>query len=272
MLSMNLGTFETVFDRPTLSGRFEAVAAAGFSSVQFHYASAGLDSRPVAIPQDIVKWVKGTADAAGIRIAAVSGTYNMVHPDLTVRNHGLASLEAVAASCSALGTSIVTLCTGTRSMKSQWTFHPGNARDDAWSDLVVSMRSALDIADRHGLTFAFEPEPANVARDASRARELLDALAHPRLGIILDPANIIASDRDRSPERVLSDAFDLLGGSVVLAHAKDLDETGNFSPAGTGAVPWKRYRSLLQEIAYDGDVIFHSLTEADVPLATTLLA
>jgi len=37
-------------------------------------------------------------------------------------------------------------------------------------------------------------------------------------------------------------------------------------------VPWKRYRELLDGIGYNGDVIFHSLIEADVPLATTLLA
>ncbi len=268
---MNLGIFETVFERDTFAERFEAVAYAGFSSVQFHYASAGLDSRPTAIPTDVVERVRGAADAAGIRVAAVSGTYNMVHPDPEVRAHGHASLEVVAASCEALGTSIVTLCTGTRSTKSQWTYHHDNARADAWSDLVVSMHSALEIADRYQLTFAIEPEPANVARDATRARELLDTMAHPRLGIILDPANIIASDPDRAPDVVLAEAFDLLGDRIVLAHAKDLSDTGAFCAAGTGIVPWKRYRQLLDGIGYNGDVIFHSLTEADVPLATTLL-
>ncbi len=269
---MNLGIFETVFERSTLAERFAAVATAGFSSVQFHYASAGLDSRPVSIPADVAQHVKAAADAAGIRIAAVSGTFNMIHPDPHVRAHGMASLEAVAASCEALATSIVTLSTGTRSTASQWTFHPVNARADAWSDLLGTMRAALEIADRHQLTFALEPEPANVARDATRARDLLDAMSHPRLGIILDPANIIASDRDRPAEDVLSEAFDLLGDRIVLAHAKDLSDSGKFVPAGTGIVPWKRYRALLEGIGFDGDVIFHSLTEADVPLAATSLS
>ena len=269
---VNLGIFETVFERNTLAERFVAVASAGFSSVQFHYASAGLDSRPTSIPVEVITSVKRAADAAGIRIAAVSGTYNMVHPDPQVRAHGLTSLEAVAASAEALGTSIVTLCTGTRSTKSQWTFHPDNGNAEAWSDLVASMGLALEIADRHGLTFAIEPEPANVARDAARARELLDTMAHPRLGIILDPANIIASDRSRPPVDVLSEAFDLLGHDIVLAHAKDLGEGGEFRPAGTGVVPWDHYKSLLGGIGYTGDVIFHSLAETDVPLAATLLA
>lgn len=269
---MKVGIFETVFERPTLRERFNAVRAAGFSSVQFHYASTGLDSRPTVIPDDVVTQVRSDAAGAGIRIASVSGTFNMIHPDHSVRAHGLASLAAVTASCDALGTSIVTLCTGTRSTRSQWTYHPDNGRDDAWSDLLLTMRSALDIADRQDVTFAFEPEPANVARDAKTARRLLDSLEHPRLKVIMDPANIISSARDRSPETVLSEAFDLLGDSIVLAHAKDLDDDGKFCPAGTGVVPWTRYRSLLEGIAFEGDVIVHSLTEDDVPVARALFS
>lgn len=268
---MRIGTFETVFDRPTLRQRFEAVASAGFSSVQFHYAAGGLESRPTSIADRVVQDVRQDAGDAGIRIAAVSGTFNMIHPDLAVRQHGLASLDAVAASAGGLGTSTVTLCTGTRSTKSQWTYHPDNAGVEAWDDLVKTLASALEVADRTNVTLAFEPEPANVASDAPTARRLLDTLDHPRLKIILDPANIIASDRERAPEYVLSEAFDLLGDSIVLAHAKDLTESGAFCAAGTGVVPWGLYRSLLEGIGYNGDVIFHSLAEADVPAARSLL-
>lgn len=233
---MKFGIFETVFDRSTLREQFCAVAGAGFSSVQFHYTSAGLEARPTTIEDQVVEQVRRDADEAGIRIAAVSGTFNMIHRDLAVREHGLASLEAIAASCEALGTSIVTLCTGTRSTVSQWTSHPDN-----------------------------------VARNAEAARRLLDEMEHPRLKVILDPGNVIASNRERTPDRTLSDAFELLGESIVLAHAKDLSAAGEFCPAGTGVVPWTLYRSLLKGVGFEGDVIFHSLAEEDVPGVRSLL-
>jgi sugar phosphate isomerase/epimerase len=269
---MHVGIFESVFNRPTLSEQFNAVAAAGFASVQFHYASAGLESEPTVIPDRVAKHVRRDADESGIRIAAVSGAFNMIHPEPAVREHGLTSLEAIAATCDALGTSIVTLCTGTRSTVSQWTFHPDNVLDDAWDDLLDTLDAALEIADKYHVTLAFEPEPANVARNAGIARRLLDAFDHSPLKIILDPANIIASDRERPPETVLSDAFDLLGDSIVLAHAKDLSTAGEFCPAGTGVVPWKLYRSLLERTGFEGDVIFHSLAEHDVALAISSFA
>lgn len=268
---MHIGIFETVFERPTLREQFGAVATAGFSSIQFDYASTGLESNPATIPQATVEGVKRNADDASIRIAAVSGAFNMIHPDLTVREQGLASLEAISATCRTLGTSIVTLCTGTRSTKSQWTHHPDNMLSDAWNDLLRSMHEALEIADRHQVTLAFEPEPANVARNAEVAKQLLDALDHPRLKIVLDPANIIASERERAPEDVLAEAFDLLGDSIVLGHAKDLSSAGNFCPAGMGIVPWRFYRLLLEGMGFKGDVILHSLAEENVPLARSLL-
>ena len=110
-----------------------------------------------------------------------------------------------------------------------------------------------------------EPEPANIASGAGKARRLLDEAGSDRLKIVLDRANIVLSDRTRSPEVVLEESFDLLGPDIVFAHAKDLTEDGRFCAAGKGIVPWPRYWDLLERIGYEGDVIYHSLTEADVP-------
>jgi sugar phosphate isomerase/epimerase len=78
------------------------------------------------------------------------------------------------------------------------------------------------------------------------ARSLLDELSSDRLKIILDPANIVAGAMDRPPAESLADAFALLGDDIVVAHAKDVDTTGRFCPAGTGIVPWDTYLALIR--------------------------
>jgi sugar phosphate isomerase/epimerase len=269
---MRLGIFETVFGRPTLREAFEAVRDAGYASVQFDFASAGIGSQPSRVPPHVAQQVRDEAESSGVRIASVSGTFNMIHPDRAVRESGLTSLQAIASTCSTLGCDIVTLCTGTRDTQSMWRGHPDNGSADAWTDLLESLASALAVADRYDVRLVVEPEPANVARDADRARRLLDEIGHPRLKIVLDPANILAGDRDRSPEVALDHAFDLLGDHIILAHAKDLDEQGKFCAAGTGIVPWDHYRRLLQGISYAGDVIFHTLTEEQAKTARAVLA
>ncbi|CAA9548030.1 MAG: hypothetical protein AVDCRST_MAG43-843 [uncultured Thermomicrobiales bacterium] len=268
---MELGIFETVFMRSTLIETFRAVDDAGFSSVQFDFASAGIGSQPEVIPEGIAQRVSEDALRAGIRIASVSGTFNMIHPDRSVRERGLMSLEAIAAACSTLQTDIVTLCTGTRDAESMWRLHPDNGSPDAWTDLSETMERALAIADRHDVRLVIEPEPANVVSNADRAIKLLEEMADPRLKVVLDPANILAGDPDRSPEAALDHAFDLVGGHIVLAHAKDLDGNGSFCAAGTGIVPWAHYHRLLQSISYNGDVIFHTLDEDQAPSARMVL-
>lgn len=268
---MNLGIFETVFPRPTLAETLDAVGSHDLRTIQLDLASAGLDSMPAAVPDEVATTIHREADDRGIAIAAVGGMYNMIHPDPAVRERGLASLAAIAAACPALGTSIVTLCTGTRDRESMWRRHPDNDSPAAWRDLRAAIDAAVRIAEEHDVVLGVEPEPANVMRDAQAARRLLDETGSDRLKIVMDPANILAGDRERSPELVLDEAFDLLGNDIVIAHAKDLSADGHFCAAGQGIVPWGHVLSLLLGVEFDGAVILHTLTEADVPQATGML-
>ena len=229
--------------------------------MQLDLASAGLPSIPLQIPDDVASRIRHACESRDISIAAVSGTYNMIHPDTDVRDAGLEGLRAIAGACRAMGAPVITLCIGTRDPDSMWRHHPENDSADAWRDLVASLTTALAIADEHDVTLAFEPEPANVISSAARGRDLLRELDHPRLKVVMDAANIVATDRDRSPEAVLDEAFDLLGDHVVVAHGKDLGADGSFCAAGRGIVPWDHCLGPFRSIEFDGPIILHSLDE-----------
>ena len=123
-------------------------------------------------------------------MAAVSGTFNMIHPDPAQRADGLRRLAVLAAACGALGTRLITLCTGTRDPEDMWRRHPANDTPDAWRDLLASLEVALAAAERHDVFLGVEPEVANVIDSAAKARRLLDELRSPRLKIVMDPANL----------------------------------------------------------------------------------
>ena len=271
---MEPGIFELVFPRPDLGATLDAVAAHGIRWVQFDVASAGLGSQYALtdhIPPTTAAQIRRETETRGIGIAAVSGTYNMIHPDPAVRDRGLAGLRAVAAACGTIGTSTITLCTGTRDPNSMWRRHPANDDSAAWRDLLTSLTAALAIAEEHDVTLAVEPEPANVVKNAHRAHALLAELATPRLKIIMDPANILAGDLSRPPETVLDEAFAALGDHITVAHAKDITADGEFCAAGTGIVPWDHVVTRLRDVGFDGPLILHSLDEADAPRAVGFL-
>ena len=136
---MILGIFAKTFARPAVEDVFAAVARHHLRSVQFNFACAGLPSLPDQIDPGIAKRIGKAAAEHRIEIAAVSGTFNMIHPDAKHRRDGLRKLGVIAAACEHLGTRVVTLCTGTRDPENMWRHHPDNDSPDAWRDLVVTM-------------------------------------------------------------------------------------------------------------------------------------
>lgn len=286
MSTIEPGIFETIFPRPRFEASLDAVAALGLGWVQFDLASTGLPTLPAEIPaalgglSGLTAGIRRACAARGVQVAALAGTYNMVHPDPAVRAAGLAGLRTVCAAAREIGAPVVTLCTGTRDPGSMWRAHPDNRTPAAWADLRRELAAALALAEEHGVVLGAEPEPANVAGTAALARDLLDELDHPRLKIVLDPANVLAADRDRPAETVLEEAFALLGPDIVLAHAKDLmpqvegarpDAEPGFGTAGTGVVPWDRCIALFREVGFGGPLILHTLTEAEAPGAVAFL-
>jgi sugar phosphate isomerase/epimerase len=262
---MDLGIFAKTFERPSLEAALDAVVASGITTMQFNLSLTGGPSLPSEIAPALAERVSAAVAARGLAMAAVSGTYNMAHPDPAVRAAGGERLSTLIAGAPALGTRVVTLCTGTRDPDDMWRAHPDNATAGAWSDSVEQIARALSVAEQHDVTLAVEPELGNVVVDAHAARRLLNELGSSHLRIVLDAANLI---RPRELERqgeTLREAFALLGADLVLAHAKDVRPDGSIVAAGLGGLDYGLYIGLLRDAGYDGPLILHGLPEARVP-------
>jgi sugar phosphate isomerase/epimerase len=270
---MQLGIFARTFTRPTVEEVFDAVTRLHLRCVQFNFASAGLPGLPEALPDGLVERIRGAADARRIAISAVSGTFNMIHPNPQLRFEGLHRLEIIAGACARLGTRVVTLCTGTRDPENMWRGHTDNGSPKAWRDLRVSLTKAITIANKHDLTLGIEPETSNVVDSASKARRLLDEMKSPRLKIIIDPANLFQPGELQRQRELLESAFDLLGNDLVLAHAKELaadGHPGNLA-VGAGVLDWELYLALLRRVKFAGPLILHGFEEADAAASVRFL-
>jgi sugar phosphate isomerase/epimerase len=264
---MILGIHVGTFTRPTLEASLDAVKQHGLACVHFKMNSAGLEPMPRRIDQATCDRIGRAMQAREISMATLSGTFNMIHPDPGQRREGLKRLEVLAAVAPRLGTSIITLCTGTRDAQDMWRADPGNATPEAWDDLVESITAAIEIADRHDVTLAVEPEVSNVVDSAQKARRLLDQIGSPRLKVIIDGANLFHAGELARQREILDRAFELLGSEIVLAHAKDLDHDGEAGQiaAGSGLLDYDYYLSLLERSGFSGPLILHGLAESDVP-------
>jgi sugar phosphate isomerase/epimerase len=269
-----IGVMTTEFDAPTFEETADLITGHQISSVQLQLGSAieevttvdalmrGLDVLGDMITEDLAIRSRELLHARGIDVAAVDGTYNMVHPDPERRARNLDHLVRLIELAPTFGTDIVTLCTGTRD-EVMWRPHRDNQSDEAWADLVAQLRVATEAAEAAGIRLAFEPEYNNVVNSARQARRLIDEVGSPALKVLMDAANLFHSgDLDRMREH-LDETFDLVGRDIVLAHAKDLDHDGDAGgrAAGLGRLDYSHYLSDLQACGFDGAIVLHQLKE-----------
>lgn len=260
---MKLGIFAKTFEGTDPGAVLNAVAKAGFAAAQYNMACSGLAAMPDAIDEAQARAVADAARAAGVEIVAVSGTYNMIHPDPAVRDAGHRRLAVLAERSHALSTRLITLCTGTRDALDQWKEHPDNDTPDAWRDLIKAMETAVGIADRYDIDLGIEPELANVVNSAEKARRLIDEMQSPRLKIVLDPANLFEKASLVDQRDTVSAAIDLLADRIVMAHAKDRNPDGSFATAGKGVLDYAHYLGRLKAIGFTGSLVTHGLAASE---------
>ena len=260
-----LGLLSPEFPSVSLSANLDAIAATGAVSVQFDLASAVGHTFPTELSQDTVEAVKVAFFERELKLAALSGTYNMINPDPQVRQTGAEGLNRVIALAPRLGTNVVTLCTGSRDPGNMWRRHPDNDTPDAWADLLVQIEEAVRVAEKQGVTLGVEPEIGNTINSVRKARRLLDEVRSPRLKIVMDGANIFQRGQLPDMRKVLDEAFELLGSDIALAHAKDLNKDGEAGhvAAGRGKLDYPYYMELMRASGFDGSIILHALKPAE---------
>lgn len=258
---MQLGIFAKTFAGIDPLTVLSAANETGYATVQYNMSCSGLAAMPDSISEAAVQAIASASKQTGISIAAVSATFNMIHPDRSIRAKGLTRLALLGANCAAMGTTLITLCSGTRDPEDQWRDHPDNNTPEAWRDLKDSMATALDIAERFGIALGIEPELANVVNTCGKAKQLIAEMQSSRLKIIFDAANLFEIATQPEQQDLIARGLDLVGEHIVMAHAKDRNSDGSFATAGRGTIDFKHYFACLKSAGFNGPIITHGLQD-----------
>ncbi|TPN43950.1 sugar phosphate isomerase/epimerase [Mesorhizobium sp. B1-1-4] len=268
---MRLGVFAKTFAGTEPAVVLEAVRQAGYETTQFNLACAGLPSMPDAVPDAAISAIRAAARSTGVSLAALSGTYNMAHPDKAVRDDGLRRLAVVIDTAAALDIPLVTLCTGSRNAADQWAYHPDNATPAAWSDMATEMEKALALAEGAGVDLGIEPEQANIVTSAKDATRLIADMGSKHLKIVLDPANLFEHATPEEARAIVAAAIDEAAGHIAMAHAKDRHGDGRFATTGEGIVDFPDFVARLNAVKFDGPLVTHGLSADEAPAVAAFL-
>jgi sugar phosphate isomerase/epimerase len=268
---MELGIFSRTYQLPGIDRIFAQAAQDGFQAIQFNFSSAGLASLPKDWPETAVMGVMAGAKESRLSICAVSGTYNMAHPDVSRRQADRIGFTNVVRSAQVMRVPLVTLCTGTRHATDLWSAHPDNGSSEAWAAMRGELDFALDLAERHGVALGVEPEPGNIIRDARHARRLLDEIDSPRLKIVMDAANLLPPESQARQREVVSEAVALLGADLALVHTKDVGPSGEAVAAGRGVVDFRHFLKQVLASGYRGPLVSHNFPQRDAASVSNYL-
>lgn len=172
---------------------------------------------------------------------------DFTHPDPAQRQQELTNLKADIALAKALGMKFVRVTAGQN--------HPGIERTAGIRWVTDGFLRALDEAERHGVTLAYENHTKGAPWDywdfsqpSEVFLEILHALSETPLGVCFDTANPLVLNED-----VLA-LLDKVVARVVVLHIFDMREPGTFEAVrvGTGASPIPQVLSRMRREGYDG--------------------
>ena len=281
-----LGIFAKHVSRSTPEELFDALAGYGFDCTQFNAGCLGLPSLPDQIDASLWSRAARAAQSAGVKVVALSGTFNLLDENKLRLADNFRRLKVLAQGAAILGTNLLTLCSGTRNQQDMWTYHPQNQSPEAWQEMIDAMHRALEIAVEYDVYLGIEPEVANVVSNAHDGVRLIRGLRSNRIRIIFDPANLYRPPMDPRRERhVITDALRLLGDHIAIAHCKDIaDPTAKLAThqdgeelythvaAGMGILDYHHYISELNRLVPRSiPLILHGLNEEQIPASVSFI-
>ena len=268
---MLIGVFAKTFAGTTPAKVMADAAAAAFKSVQYNMACSGLSALPEEIGDEVVQAVAGASKQTGISVSAISATYNMAHPSGAVRKAGRKSFAVIAAKAHAVGSNLLTLCTGSRDPHDQWRHHEQNNTSDAWGDMVQEFGHLIAIAEREDIYLGIEPELGNVVSTPAKAAALIKEMQSKRLRIVFDAANLFEIAKAPDVRKLIEQGIERLSGHIGLAHAKDRDARGKPCAPGQGVIDFEHYFKTLKAAGFTGDIIAHGFEAKDASGVAGLL-
>ncbi len=236
---LKLGVTSTVYGRDrTVAEAARLARETGFHGVQLSMAFADASFYPYrpdldlgTLTPEVRQSIREAYTDLGLEVFCLSAYTDLAQPYGDARTAAIEYMKSLIRMTKDLGANAVITEAGSRGF-------------EAYERCVEGFREVIEVAEAEGVYVCVEPSYKQAVPNSYTAAGLIDAVGSKYLRVLLDPANILCYD-------AVDRMFDVLGGHIIYAHAKDcvVDEKGDptFPSAGEGMVPYHRFVELLLE-------------------------
>ena len=259
----------------TLKDRFDFARAQGFGCAHLALSKTLGPSfiDPAPLTPGVAAYVKRSM---GDMDVTVLGCYlNLTHPDESVYAETLKKYVAHLRFSRWMGAGMVGTETG--NPNADYRYDPEHSHSDAALEMFLRrFEPVVRAAEKLGAIIAIEPVYTHIVWCPKAARRVLDAMASPNLGIILDPVNMLHADNLDRRDELIAEATELLKDEILTVHLKDYrrEETGRPSHAviGQGEMDYGPLFRFLRKEKPGIGMTLEDTTPADAEGARRFLA
>jgi len=278
----------------TIDDTISKIKADGMSCVQLDVSFKDCDAVKEYLTKERANVVRDKFRDANLPIVAVSAYTNLVSPDIEKRKANIKYIKMMMERALDLGCPYVASETGTFNLESDWVWDDENATESAYQQIAEVVYDIVMYGKSVGATFIIEAYVNNIIGSISQILRLFSDINMPNMKLICDPTNFFTPQNISDVDGQLNRIFNALSDKMVIAHAKDIKLTGDFSekhadidadeshtfrgaggvelPApGLGILNYDLYLRLLAKHHPNIPLIIEHLDEGDIPRAKTFV-
>ncbi len=182
------------------------------------------DKPPQELTDDEVRNIKRAADDAGMTIAAIASPF--LKCDLGDEQQYNTHLEYLKRFCDVAHMWDCQIIRG-------FTFWKTGPASAVWQQIIDAFEKPLQICEQEDVYIGIENEASTHIATAKEAAALYEAINHPRLRAIWDPANEVFAEEGELP---FPDAWERMKPWLIHVHIKDAVKDAD-APEGARCVP-----------------------------------
>ena len=205
------------------------VAAAGFDYVQLALSKAisDIDFSLGKLSPGLANEIGGAFARHGVGIAVLGCYASWIDPDDEIFRYNVERFKEHLRHARHFGAPIVATEVGMPEDRANEKIY--------WERLHRALEELVEEAERWGTVIGLEAAQGHLIDTAEKLAETIERFPSSCVGVVLDPCNLLNPQNFGDRERIVREAFRLLGPRIVSAHAKDLKRTPDGKLEETGA-------------------------------------
>ena len=244
---MKLGTCNEMFEGWDLARQLAFIAESGYQGVELAPFTIAREVTDVPAPRraEIARQAREQGlEVIGLHwlLVGPEGLY-VTAPDPAVRQRTIAYLQELMRFCADVEGKVLVF-----GSPKQRNLQPGVTREQAREWLIDAFTRSLPVAEASGVTLCLEPLPppeCDFIRTTSEALDVIQAIDHPNLRLILDVKSM-CGEQGLTGEP-LPDIIRRVAPHVAHVQAND----ANLGYPGSGEVDFVPIFGALREVGYD---------------------